>query len=236
MIMILKIPESRNPGTRFPLESAQDPDVGTNRLHSYNVNTNGYFTLNVKNLEDGRKVPELILDKSLDRETSSFHKLVLTAIDVGNPARSGTTQLKVMVVDNNDNAPQFDKALYKKYLNENTPPGNVAIKLKAIDLDDGVNGEVQYYLDDLTPDVVHKLFNLNSQTGEITVTGQLDYEETNLYAIDVIAKDKDNPEMEGHCKVQIHILDVNNNAPEIILTSLPSPVLENASIGTVITL
>ncbi|XP_045548336.1 protocadherin gamma-C5 isoform X16 [Salmo salar] len=51
-----------------------------------------------------------------------------------------------------------------------------------------------------------------------------------------MAKDKGNPQMEGQCSIKIKIADVNDNAPEIIITSLTSPIPENSSPGMVIAL
>uniref|UniRef100_W5MZT5 Protocadherin 1 gamma c 5 n=1 Tax=Lepisosteus oculatus TaxID=7918 RepID=W5MZT5_LEPOC len=233
---ILKIAESMTPGARFPLESAQDPDVGTNSLRSYSINANEYFRLNVKSLEDGRISPELILEKSLDREKQASHHLVLTALDGGNPVKSGTTLIQVVVQDSNDNAPQFDQTVYKASISENTAPGTVIVTLKTTDLDEGPNGQIQYSFGTHTSDVVQKLFAINPDTGEISVIGDLDYEESKFYTFDVRGKDRGIPELEGHCTVQVNVLDVNDNPPEVILTSLPNPVLENAPVGTVLAL
>ncbi|XP_034782908.1 protocadherin gamma-C5-like isoform X11 [Acipenser ruthenus] len=197
---------------------------------------NDYFVLNVKTQKDGAKIPELVLEKSLDREKEPVHQLVLTSVDGGRPAKSGSTQITVMVLDINDNAPQFDKGFYEITLNENVPQGTVVVQLKATDLDEGANGEILYYVGEHTSETIRKVFSIIEKTGEITVKEQLDYEGSNLYKFDVLAKDKGNPEMEGRCTVQIAIEDMNDNAPEIILTSLPSPVLEDAAIGTVIAL
>ncbi|KAF7641998.1 hypothetical protein LDENG_00266570, partial [Lucifuga dentata] len=42
--------------------------------------------------------------------------------------------------------------------------------------------------------------------------------------------------MEGHCRVQLDVEDVNDNIPEIVLTSKPSPVREDAPSGTAVAL
>ncbi|XP_036403736.1 protocadherin gamma-C5-like isoform X3 [Megalops cyprinoides] len=233
---VLKVAESMSPGARFPLESAQDSDVASNSLRAYSISKNDNFILNVKTHKDGTKVPELVLEKSLDRETQAVYKLVLTAVDGGNPVRSGTAEVTVLVLDINDNAPQFERAFYEASLIENTPPGTEVINVKATDSDEGLNGEIEYFFGDQTPDEVTALFDINSQTGDIIVKGQLDYEQANLHKFDVFAKDKGNPEMEGHCSVQVEITDVNDNVPEITLTSLTSLIPENSVVGTVVAL
>ncbi|XP_015205210.2 protocadherin gamma-C5-like isoform X5 [Lepisosteus oculatus] len=232
----LKIAESTAPGVRFPLESAQDPDVGSNSLKSYSISNNDCFTLKVKNLDDGRKIPELVLEKTLDREKQSVHNLLLTAVDGGNPARSGTSQITVVVLDINDNIPVFEKSTYKLNLSEDTLLGSLVIEITATDSDEGPNGEIDYSFVEHTPESVRNKFDIKPKTGEIFLKGDLDYEGTSAYRIDVRARDKGNPEMEGHCSVHIDIVDVNDNSPEIVLTSQPNPVREDAPVGTVVAL
>ena len=66
--------------------------------------------MDVKKRSDGSLVPELLLEKPLDREKQSDYRLVLTAVDGGNPPRSGTAELRVSVLDVNDNAPGYKQA------------------------------------------------------------------------------------------------------------------------------
>ncbi|TRZ00273.1 hypothetical protein DNTS_003721 [Danionella cerebrum] len=232
----LKISELVAPGTRFSLESAEDPDVGSNSLKSYTLNNNDFFRLNVKTLKNGRKVPELVVEKQLDREKQSIHKLILTALDGGNPVKSGTSLLQIFVQDINDNEPKFDVATYRASIVENAIFGSSVLQVKATDLDEGLNGQINYLLAAHAPEFIRKAFSVDAETGEITVVGTLDYETTKSFTFDICAKDKGNPELEGQSSVQVDIIDVNDNPPEIILTSLPSPVPENATMGTVVAL
>ncbi|XP_029113251.1 protocadherin gamma-C5-like isoform X3 [Scleropages formosus] len=233
---ILKIAESTATGVRFPLESAVDPDVGSNSLKSYTLSKDECFGVKVKNLDDGRKVPELALEKPLDREKQAVHHLVLTAVDGGNPARSGTSQITVIVLDNNDNIPVFEKSVYKIVISEDSVKGTPLIRLLATDLDEGANGEILYSFGEHMSNSVNSIFHIDSNTGEMFLKGELDYESAATYRIEVVATDKGSPEMEGHCSVQVEIVDVNDNPPEIVLNSPPSPVREDAPIGTVVAL
>ncbi|KAL2094528.1 hypothetical protein ACEWY4_009247 [Coilia grayii] len=232
---ILNIPENVNPGAKFPLDKAEDPDVASNSLRSYSLSNNDNFKLNVKN-QDGKKIPELVLDKYLDREKQAVHKLILTAVDGGNPVKTGTSEIVITVLDINDNSPQFEKSFYEGSIDENTTPGTEVIRVKAIDLDEGLNGEVEYFYGEQSTDATRELFDINLETGVISVKGQLDHEKSNLHTFDILAKDKGSPRMEGHCSVKIKITDVNDNAPEIVITSLTSPIPENSPVGTVVAL
>uniref|UniRef100_A0A3Q3EC83 Protocadherin gamma-C3 n=1 Tax=Labrus bergylta TaxID=56723 RepID=A0A3Q3EC83_9LABR len=232
----LKIPESVTLGKRFSLESAQDPDVGSNSLKTYSLSRNDYFSLKLKDTKNGRAVPELVLEKPLDREKNAQHELMLTALDGGNPVKSGTCKITITVLDNNDNFPVFNENEYKASLKENSTKGTFVIKLTATDADEGLNGEVKYSFGSRTPDLVSSTFEINEKTGEIVLRGALDYESTTSYLIDITAKDNGTPEMEGHCRVQVDVEDINDNAPEIVLMSKPSPVREDAPSGTVVAL
>uniref|UniRef100_A0A665UJE8 Protocadherin gamma-C5-like n=1 Tax=Echeneis naucrates TaxID=173247 RepID=A0A665UJE8_ECHNA len=234
--MSLKIAETAAVGTRFILESAEDSDVGSNSVRSYTLTKNECFTLKMKEVEDGKTVPELVLEKPLDREKKAVHQLLVTALDGGNPVMSGTSQITVTVLDVNDNFPVFDKNIYKVSLQENTAKDAFIIKMAATDADEGPNGEVEFYFASRTPDSVSSMFEINSITGEIYLKGDLDYERATHYKIEITAKDKGAPEMESNCRLQIDVVDVNDNTPEIVLTSEPQPVREDAPSGTVVAL
>ncbi|XP_030000778.1 protocadherin gamma-C5-like isoform X15 [Sphaeramia orbicularis] len=233
---VVKIAELVNPGARFPLESAQDPDVGPNSVRSYLISKNDHFKLTVKNHKDGRKIPELVLEKPLDREKQPVHNLVLTAVDGGDPVRSGTSEITVIVLDNNDNAPQFEKNVYEANVSEKATPETEILRVKATDADEGLNGEIEYQFAEQTTDLILSLFDIKPSTGAIVVKGGLDHETNSIHRFDITAKDKGNPEMDGHCGVEIKIVDINDNIPEIIVTSLTTPVPEDSPTGTVIAL
>ncbi|NXI34572.1 PCDGM protein, partial [Galbula dea] len=232
----LRVAESATVGARFPLESAQDPDVGINAVGSYLLSPNSHFSLDVKQQQDGKLFPELVLERALDREEQPELQLVLTAVDGGSPAHSGTAQVTVLILDVNDNAPTFDRTTYKVQVPENMPVGALLLRLNASDPDEGPNGEMQYSFGVHTSDSVRRLFALDSHSGEIRTKAPLDYEESSAYEIAVRARDKGSPAMEGHCHLRVELIDINDNSPEIVLTSLSSPVQEDASPGTVIAL
>ncbi|XP_073477102.1 protocadherin gamma-C5-like isoform X36 [Aquarana catesbeiana] len=223
-----------SPGVRFPLPSAKDLDVGKNGVRHYSLNQNPYFSLSEKYRNDGTLIAELVLEKNLDREEKSEHKLILSAIDGGEPPRSGSTQINIIVLDINDNAPVFGQASYKVGLIENLPLNTVILKLNATDLDEGANSEILYSFDDHTLDLAREMFSLNEITGEIVMKGAIDFEIAKSYEIFVKAVDKGSPTLEGRCVVQVEVQDVNDNVPEIVFTSRNNEVPENAPVGTVI--
>ncbi|XP_061090519.1 protocadherin 2 alpha c [Conger conger] len=232
----LDISESTLPGARFPVEGAQDPDDGTNSVRQYRLSPNELFALDSKKTSPNSKLPELVLKKALDREQIPFHQLILTAIDGGAPPQTGTAKINVRVLDANDNVPLFDSSVYKVKLLENSPKDTLVIKLNATDADEGTNGEVIYSFSSYTPERVRQVFSMDPNTGEIRVRSQVDYEETSSYEMYVQAMDKGAAAVAVHCKVVVEVMDVNDNVPEIVLSSLSSPVREDARADTVVAL
>ncbi|XP_072318323.1 protocadherin-10a isoform X1 [Eucyclogobius newberryi] len=232
----VEISESAIPGTRFPVENAFDPDVGTNALNTYAITNNNYFFLDVQTQSDGNKFAELVLEKPLDREQQAVHRYVLTAVDGGVPQRTGTALLVVKVLDSNDNAPTFDQSVYSVNLREISPVGTLVIELNATDVDEGQNGEVVYSFSSHNVPRIKDLFSIDDRTGRIEVAGEIDYEESNTHQIYVQAKDLGANAVPAHCKVLVKLVDVNDNTPEIGFSTVTESVSEQDAPGTVIAL
>ncbi|XP_061625928.1 protocadherin-10a isoform X1 [Phyllopteryx taeniolatus] len=232
----VEISESAIPGTRFPVENAFDPDVGANALSTYAITNNNHFYLDVQTQSDGNKFAELVLEKPLDREQQAVHRYVLTAVDGGNPQRTGTALLVVKVLDSNDNAPTFDQSVYTVNLRENSPVGTQVIQLNATDVDEGQNGEIIYSFSNHNTPRIKDLFSIDARTGRIEVAGVVDYEESNTHQIYVQAKDLGANAVPAHCKVLVKLLDANDNTPEIGFSTVTESVSEQDAPGTVIAL
>nr|XP_010336471.1 protocadherin gamma-B2 isoform X13 [Saimiri boliviensis boliviensis] len=230
--IVLQINELAIPGTRFGLESAIDADVGHHSLQSYQLSSNEHFSLLMDKTE-GKNAPELVLEKPLDREQQSFHLLVLTAVDGGDPVLTGTAAIQIEVTDANDNAPVFSQDVYKVSLRENVPPGTSVLKVTASDQDEGINAEITYSFKSLRDDIGNT-FVLDNQNGEITSKDFIDFEIRSSYTISIEAKDGGG--MTSECKIILEILDENDNAPDLVFTSVSSSVTEDAEPGTVIAL
>ncbi|XP_040904757.1 protocadherin beta-16-like [Toxotes jaculatrix] len=229
----LEISESTPTGTVFLLDSAADPDVGINSLQSYSLKANDHFVLKQHTRPDGSKYAEMMLQSGLDREKQSEHTLILTAVDGGEPQRSGTVRIHVSVLDANDNAPVFTQPLYKASVLENVLPGTVIARVSAEDLDQGYNGNVTYFFTHLEEDSSCP-FEINSYTGEVKLTGDIDYEVSPNYEINLQAKDPWG--VVGASKLIIEIADVNDNSPVITMASYSGKISENSPPGTVVAL
>ncbi len=230
-----EISENTLQGTRFQLQAASDPDNGVNSVRLYKLSQNEHFDLEIRDRGED-KLPFLVLQKPLDREKDAEHNLILTAIDGGNPQRSGTLNITILVLDVNDNRPVFSQDVYSTTLHESVQIGTLVMKILASDSDDGSNGEVSYTFGGANNHNMFNIFSLDRLTGEIRVIGDVDFETNNVFKLDIQASDNGQPPLTTDCRVIIKILDINDNKPTIEVTSLSKIVSEDSKPGTVISL
>ncbi|XP_072001816.1 protocadherin gamma-B5-like isoform X48 [Engystomops pustulosus] len=228
----VRISESSIPGAQFVLGNVRDPDLGTNSLQSYSVTPNPYFAL-VEKSEAEKEYPELILVKPVDREKQQKYELTLTAFDGGKPLRSGTAEVQILVQDINDNYPVFNQKQYKVSIEENIPVGYIVLHLNASDKDEGSNAEISYSFSHI-PDNAQQVFSMDSQTGIIQTKGELNFELTQTFEMTVEAIDGGG--LVAQSSVLIQVEDVNDNAPDITIASLSTPIPEDSAPGTLVAL
>ncbi|KAK2849128.1 hypothetical protein Q5P01_008962 [Channa striata] len=210
-----EISESAALGSRFVLESADDADVGGNGLQNYILTPNDNFALKQHVNPDGSKYAEMVLQKTLDREQQPRLHLKLLAVDGGNPQRSGTINVECT----------------KASVIENAAKGTHIVTVNASDIDSGLNGIVTYSFSKLKAGVAD-LFDIDEATGRIYVAKQIDFEKDKKIEFRVEAKDKGG--LTDSSKVEIEIIDVNDNAPVISVMSFTSSVSEDSPVGTTV--
>ncbi|XP_051486845.1 protocadherin beta-15-like [Apus apus] len=229
-----QILETSNPGSRFPLEGARDLDIGSNSIQAYSIAPeNEYFSVSFGTRVKDKKYVELVLEKPLDREEQTEVGFSLIAVDGGSPPRSGTTQIRIVVLDVNDNAPVFTEEVYIGQVLENTPEGSVVLRVVATDLDAGPNGDISYQFSQMVGQG-HSPFSIDPKTGEIKLTKALDFEVAENHELSVRATDGGG--LSAICKVLMQVVDVNDNVPELVVSSFSSSIPENALPGTVVAL
>ncbi|KAG9346319.1 hypothetical protein JZ751_006630 [Albula glossodonta] len=218
----IEISESVTVGTRFPLDIALDQDVGDNYIQKYQVSLNSHFSIEMHVRDDGVKHAELVLVKALDREEEDSYSLEVSASDGGNPPRSGSMTVHMKVLDFNDNSPAFEHNFHKVEVHEDAPVGFLVLRVRAFDPDDGVNGEVMYgFVKESSPEI-KRVFQIDPFTGAVTLKAVVDYETRRSYELIIQAYDLGDNAVPSTCKVVVDVVDVNDNAPEIIIKPMTS--------------
>nr|XP_014586096.1 protocadherin beta-14 [Equus caballus] len=224
--ILIQISESTTIGTTFLMESAQDLDIGRNSLQNYTVSPNSHFYIKIRDSSDGKIYPELVLDRELDHEHEPELRLTLTALDGGSPPRSGKTLVLIKVLDVNDNAPEFPQRLYEVQVLEDTPIGSWIITISAKDLDAGNYGKISYTFLHASEDI-RKTFEINPASGDVHLRSSLDFEVTQSYTINIQATDGGG--LSEECTLLIKVIDINDNPPEVTMSSITKIIPENAS-------
>ncbi|XP_076876941.1 protocadherin Fat 3 [Brachyhypopomus gauderio] len=207
--------------------NANDGDPGFNGhiLHVISDgNTDSCFNIH---MESGH----IYVYQPLDRERSDRYLLNITIYDMGLPPRSSWRFLTVNIEDVNDNSPQFSMESYSAVVPENTGIGTAVIQVTATDNDLDQNGEVSYTL--LTGT---SLFSIDSASGWVYVSGQLDRESNPDVALKVEARDKaERNQKSSVTTLKVYLEDVNDCPPMFIPKAYTCRVLEDLPVGTVIT-
>lgn len=181
-----------------------------------------------------------MLIKELDREAQDTHFLKILAIDGGIPARSGFVEIMITVLDANDNLPIFEKSTYEISIAENISPQTTILRVKAVDLDSGSNAEIRYSFTHSTSTTCGEVFSLNNSTGDITVTGEVDFETNPEFRLIVCAQNPGQASMSSEAMVIIKVTDENDNYPAVTINALSASattvanVPEDVNVGTFI--
>ncbi|XP_030223913.1 protocadherin gamma-A2-like [Gadus morhua] len=228
-----KISESAVSGAKFILDMANDPDVGTNGLRTYILKPTDNFALKLHGQAGDIRNIEMVLEKPLDREVHEHLSLVLTAVDGGEPQMSGTMQILISVLDANDNAPVFTESVYKAAIKEGAPLGTIVTTVTATDADDGEHGKITYSISRILGNT-QGMFDVNKVNGDLTLSGNIDYEKARTFEINIRASDEGG--LVDSCKLIVDVIDVNDNTPDIHIMSKSNVISEDAKPNTVVTM
>ena len=234
-----QILESASPGASFLLTNAVDDDSQQFGIRGYDIITDTRkFDLQFTKKVDGSSDVRIILKERLDREIEEEYDLTVIAYDGGQPSKTGSVDITITVLDANDHDPKFEEKLYEVTIAEDIEIDTSIIKVHAIDPDAGRNGRVVYSFSQRTYANYGEVFGLDSDTGEIYITGSIDYETATLYHLSVLAQDKGPDSLPDDATVMVRVTDINDHAPEITLNTLSSSgsdiaeIQEDSEIGT----
>ncbi|XP_030207359.1 protocadherin Fat 4 isoform X1 [Gadus morhua] len=224
----ISVPEDTAVGDNVTVLPARDKDYGFNGDLRYSLEGGkGKFSIDPKSGIVRVAAP-------LDRESDPGFSLLVVAQDQGQPARSASVPLKVLVADINDNVPEFSRTEFYVDVKENASVGIVLLTLSAADPDEGPNGTVTYSIRTQSPSSTPAAFELDSSTGALRLALTLDFSVAQMYRLTVGAVDGGVPALVGNSTVVIRVVDVNNHPPQFIPDRFHVQVPENLRSGTVV--
>lgn len=162
-----------------------------------------------------------------DTDADGFLNVGLSCTDNGSPSLSSDLTAKISLRDKNDNWPQFGHQSFVFKVYEDIPIGSVLGRIVARDLDSGQRGKLTYWLGADDPDDLD-LIEIDRETGTLTTKVALDREEKETLLFHVTAADGGSQDLQQEfdeiprdaktntTSVTIHLLDVNDNAPQYL--------------------
>lgn len=192
---------------------ASDLDSGKNSVQKYSIvagNEAGKFEVDFHELS-GVKFLRLKTKAAIDREETSFFVLTVKVEDGGNPALSSTTQVRVNILDENDQTPKFEPPIYSVAVSENVALGTSVLQVKAYDADTGTNAEIYYYF---KPE--HDFFTVNAHTGIVETACELNFEKGNSFDLTVYAVDRGRIPRQAKTDVRIRLVDIAGYPPSAL--------------------
>lgn len=201
-------------------------------VEDYDKGDSGKFTCDISNtlftLEkfQGRGF-KVVIDGLLDRERKGIHNVTVECKDLGTPPKMSSATFFVRVLDVNDNDPVFEKEIYVASIEENNNVGVEITQVKAIDMDLGQNGTVEYMLLERNGQ-----FRINNITGQIYASTSFDRERQDLIIFRVLAVDHGPTRRTATTTVSLTLTDKNDNAPVMIPVRPEMRISENLAPNT----
>ncbi|KAM3963659.1 dachsous cadherin-related 1 [Aphomia sociella] len=236
---VVSVREEQQPGAEVARVKAIDRDNGINSSVTYSIlndrDTDGFGVFVIDSNTGVIKTSTV-----LDHEERSIYRLTVAANDGGSPPRQTVRQLKVEVLDLNDNRPTFTSSSLTFKVKEDANIGHVVGTVACCDSDvqdNLINNEeekqISYLLMPLTVDHSPGTFEIDRRTGSLVVARQLDREIQDEYRLEVRALDTsatNNPQSSA-VTVKIEIVDVNDNAPQWLEDPINIEISEITPIG-----
>uniref|UniRef100_A0A8C8T0S5 Cadherin-23 n=1 Tax=Peromyscus maniculatus bairdii TaxID=230844 RepID=A0A8C8T0S5_PERMB len=204
---------------------AVDPDLGENGTLVYSIQPpNKFYSLN--STTGKIRTTHVMLDRENPDpvEAELMRKIIVSVTDCGRPPLKATSSATVFVnlLDLNDNDPTFQNLPFVAEVLEGTSAGVSVYQVVAIDLDEGLNGLVSYRMQVGLPRMD---FVINSTSGVVTTTAELDRERIAEYQLRVVATDAGTPTKSSTSTLTIRVLDVNDETPTFF------PAVYNVSVS-----
>uniref|UniRef100_A0A7N8YR41 Cadherin EGF LAG seven-pass G-type receptor 1 n=1 Tax=Mastacembelus armatus TaxID=205130 RepID=A0A7N8YR41_9TELE len=218
--------EEKPVGSTVVVISATDEDTGENARITYVMEDN------VPQFKIDPDTGAITTQMEIDYEDQASYTLAIIARDNGIPQKSDTTYVEIIILDANDNAPQFLRDMYQGTVFEDAPVYTSVLQISASDRDSGSNGRLSYTFqggDDGDGD-----FFIETYSGIIRTARKLDRENVPVYNLKAFAVDRGVPPLKAAVSIHVMVLDINDNAPVFEKDELFIDVEENSPVGSVV--
>lgn len=222
----VQVSESAAIGTQLLRVYTTDADEGLNGDVFYSLedgNQHGHFTID-------EATGQISLVKELDREIFDSYALTVVAHDAGPETRlSSSTTVHIEVLDENDNVPRFIDNKSRISVLETTSTNTELLRFKATDNDLGPNSDLTFAI---SAGNRRDTFYIDPLTGTLYLRKPLDYEELQLYTLNVTCSDSGHPKLSSVTSLTVEVIDTNDNPPVFPNTAIVRQIREGILVRT----
>ncbi|GAB5569044.1 cadherin-like protein 26 [Prionailurus iriomotensis] len=210
--------EEEDPGPFPKLVGELFNDMSQNTSLMYLIRGPGvdeYPEIGLFSIED-HKNGQVYVHRPVDRETTPSFTVYFDVLDrLSGRVMDSSLIFNIRISDVNDHAPQFPQKEFNISLKENHAAGQPIFRMLTVDLDqeNTPNSEVLYFLISQTPILKESGFHIDRISGEIQLSGCLDYETAPRFTLLVSARDFGEPPLSSTATVHINVEEGNNHMP-----------------------
>lgn len=155
---------------------------------------------------------------------------VVLTIEGDDGKHTATALLNITVLDVNNNAPVFSRKNYVEAVQEDVPIGSTVAEVGATDADVGMNAKIRYRIQKGAADD----FEIDENTGTVSVASKLDYDRRNTYNMEIVAEDEGEPPLSSTATLTVTVVNTNDKLPYFIPATQKTEVMEDTKVGTVV--
>ncbi|PAA63426.1 hypothetical protein BOX15_Mlig020125g2 [Macrostomum lignano] len=226
------VQENHPEGTFVGRVAANDQDAGENSRLSFRLDAIGeqFFSLNPR----PPFAAELHTRLAFDRETRHTYAFAMTVEDNGAKVRlTSTVSVEVLIDDEDDSAPVFSQKEYAfrvvEDYDQNSSDRMIGI-VEATDADVGYNGEIHYEVERRSQPGDGVFFHFRGN--RLYARGNLDRERREVVNLDLLALNRGPRQHKGVAHASVTLLDVNDNAPQLVGTRRTYNLSDSSPAGT----
>ncbi|NXU48143.1 CADN protein, partial [Turnix velox] len=224
------VTEGADVGTFVVRVSATDLDLGQNGEITYSLLHDSGRDYTYFHLDS--KTGSIYTASVFDREKKGSYLLEVKSVDGSESARPGkhgkpnsdTAYVRVFISDVNDNKPVFTQNVYEVNVDEDQDVGSTIITVSANDEDEGTNAKLRYQI---TAGNTGGVLDVEPETGVIFIAQPLDYEETKMYEIHLLASDG---KWEDYAVIIINVMNKNDETPVFSINEYYGSIIEELDV------
>uniref|UniRef100_A0A671RWL9 Cadherin domain-containing protein n=1 Tax=Sinocyclocheilus anshuiensis TaxID=1608454 RepID=A0A671RWL9_9TELE len=211
------VQENNTPGLSIFTVRARDADFNQNARVSYileDSSVNGVPVSSLVSVSADSGVIHAV--RSFDYEQIKDFQFRVKAQDGGSPPLSSNVSVKIMIQDQNDNAPQVlypvqsGASVVAEIVPRSADVGYLVTKVVAVDVDSGQNAWLSYKLQKATD---RALFEVGLQNGEIRTVRQVTDKDAVKQRLTVVVEDNGQPSRSATVNVNVAVAD---SFPEVL--------------------